>query len=394
MQILVLGMHRSGTSAVTRLLNMMGAYVGTEDSLLEAHTENLDGLWEQNRKGFWERKDVVDLNEEVLTSLGLAWNRPAAFNPNTLKSPDLDWARKRIHKILAALEPSRPWALKDPRLCLTLPLWLEQLEVPVVVMVWRDPVEVAASLKTRNDFPTAFSRAMWESYYAHAISAAVEIPRTVVSFEELIRDPLGVSQRLYDRLCELGFRGLTFPPEHEITAFIDPTLHHERATKKNSVGQRIETTARILKFFESDTSETVRSIRVAEETTEALRQYEQQMDMEAKLREKNAELRETVQILKMARRDMAQSVDLFNKIENLFDQANRNWWWRLGLKLRRIVPARSILPSSPKEATGVPVFASMAQRYESPVAMNRRSSVPSDQYATPRCCPLPRRPRS
>lgn len=150
MQILVLGMHDSGASAVTRLLNMMGACVGTEESVVGANSENLDGLRERNREVFWERKDVVDLNEEVLGSLGLAWNRALAFNPSTLKSEDLDWARKRIRTILATLEPSRPWVVKDPRLCLTLPLWLEQLEVPVAVIVWRNPVEVAESLKLRR----------------------------------------------------------------------------------------------------------------------------------------------------------------------------------------------------------------------------------------------------
>ena len=52
MQLIVLGMHRSGTSAVTRLLNMMGSYVGPEESLLEANTDDVDALWDQNRKGF------------------------------------------------------------------------------------------------------------------------------------------------------------------------------------------------------------------------------------------------------------------------------------------------------------------------------------------------------
>ena len=58
MQLIILGMHRSGTSMVTRLVNMMGAYFGPEGVSLGANDEN--------PKGFWERRDVLDLDEALL----------------------------------------------------------------------------------------------------------------------------------------------------------------------------------------------------------------------------------------------------------------------------------------------------------------------------------------
>jgi len=58
MQILVLGMHRSGTSMVTRLINMMGAYFGPENSVGE--------ITDDNSKGFWERPEIFKLNESLL----------------------------------------------------------------------------------------------------------------------------------------------------------------------------------------------------------------------------------------------------------------------------------------------------------------------------------------
>ena len=58
MQIIVLGMHRAGTSAVTRLINLMGAYLGPEEQLLPATPDN--------PKGYWERIDVLQLHEWLL----------------------------------------------------------------------------------------------------------------------------------------------------------------------------------------------------------------------------------------------------------------------------------------------------------------------------------------
>ena len=72
MQIFVLGMHRSGTSVVTRLINLMGAHLGPEDLSTGASPEN--------PKGFWERRDVRDENDAVLWSSGADWWKVADFS--------------------------------------------------------------------------------------------------------------------------------------------------------------------------------------------------------------------------------------------------------------------------------------------------------------------------
>ena len=76
MQLIVLGMHRSGTSVLARLLNMMGAYFGSEGISTGAN--------EENPKGFWERRDVRDINDFVLHSVDCDWDRVADFNLNAL----------------------------------------------------------------------------------------------------------------------------------------------------------------------------------------------------------------------------------------------------------------------------------------------------------------------
>src|SRR5687767_11407458 len=69
--ICVAGMHRSGTSLVTHLLQMCGMYLGDERDLVPAATANPDGYWEHRR--------FVEINQELLTILGGDWDRPASI---------------------------------------------------------------------------------------------------------------------------------------------------------------------------------------------------------------------------------------------------------------------------------------------------------------------------
>ena len=93
MQIVVLGPHRSGTSLVTRLINLMGAYFGDESDAIDTA--------EDNPKGFWERKDVVAVNDEVLALAGGAAIAPPLLEPGWEDSPTFDPLRERAAGLLA-----------------------------------------------------------------------------------------------------------------------------------------------------------------------------------------------------------------------------------------------------------------------------------------------------
>ncbi len=219
MQIIVLGMHRSGTSPLTRLLNMMGAYVGIEGTLKKANPEN--------PKGFWERKDVLALNKEVLSVLGADWHKVA-----TLDLAKMDENMRRSFKskavnILLNLEPHRPWVIKEPRMCLLFPLWREVLEVPVCVLIHRSPLQVAQSLRTRNGFPLRFGIALWEQYQRSALASTIGLPRLLVSHRQLMEQPVQTVQTLYDELVALNVQGVRCPSDKEILAFIEPHLYRE-----------------------------------------------------------------------------------------------------------------------------------------------------------------------
>ena len=142
MQLIVVGMHRSGTSVLARLLNLMGAYFAPEGLGTGANQEN--------PKGFWERRDVRSLNDFVLHGAGCDWNRVSGFDLGSLPESLVAEFEKRAADIVLSMDAYRPWLLKEPRLCLLLPLWRRVLEAPVCIHILRHPVEVASSLRTRN----------------------------------------------------------------------------------------------------------------------------------------------------------------------------------------------------------------------------------------------------
>ena len=239
MQIIVLGMHRSGTSLTTRLINMMGAYFGPETSVGE--------ITNDNPKGFWERPEVFKLNEALLAAQGCAWHdvarwsyNPAAIPANTMKN---------INKIILGMDAFRPWVLKDPRLCLLLPVWRSYLEVPIAVIVHRDPVEIALSLQKRDGFPVKTGIALWEHYAKGIIAHSKDMPRIFVSHQELLQRPVETCQRLYQQLVELGVRRLSMPSEREINAFIDPKLY--RSKPETNLQAMTPEQQRLLYFFSS-----------------------------------------------------------------------------------------------------------------------------------------------
>jgi hypothetical protein len=220
MQIIVLGMHRSGTSAVTRLINMMGAWFGPEGMSLGAN--------EHNAKGFWERRDFVQLNQQILAArrcTGLdVRNWPAGDRPPL----DPALAQKMRFSALE-LDAHRPWVLKDPRFCITLPDWRDLLEVPLAVIVARDPLEVARSLEQRDGFPTEFGIALWEYYAVHTLRNAASLPRVFVPHEAVLASPVSATRALLDGLKANDVKRLELPSDREILAFIEPRLYRARA---------------------------------------------------------------------------------------------------------------------------------------------------------------------
>ena len=222
MQIIVLGMHRSGTSALARVLNLAGAYFGVEGVATPANAEN--------RKGFWEREDVRALNDAALHSVRCDWDAVADFDIGAIPRQELATLKSGAADIVAKLDANRPWFVKEPRLCLLLPIWRPALEFPVCVHIYRNPLEVARSLKARNDIPIPVGLALWEAYNLAALDAAEGLPRLVVSYHDLMHEPLATTARTCATLSSHGGYPLRQPARDELAAFLSARLQHQRAS--------------------------------------------------------------------------------------------------------------------------------------------------------------------
>src|SRR4029453_4502858 len=114
--VCVLGMHRSGTSLITRMLNVLGVYLGPNERLMKPQ--------EDNPRGYWEHQLITDLNDAILARLGGSWHEPPTFSPDWGRAAGLADLRRKaqavIHEDFATAEC---WGWKDPRTCLTLPFW-------------------------------------------------------------------------------------------------------------------------------------------------------------------------------------------------------------------------------------------------------------------------------
>ena len=227
MQLIVLGMHRSGTSVLARVLNLMGVYFGPEGSSTGAN-------WE-NPKGFWERRDVRKLNDLVLNSIGCDWNRLSTFDLARVPRSVLEEFETTAAKLVLEMDAHRPWLLKEPRLELLLPLWLRFLEVPVCINIYRHPVEVAASLKRRNEIPIPAGLALWELYVRSALAGSQGLPSVVVSHRRLMEQPAAEVAGLFERLNAAGVPALRAPTAREVEAFIQSDLYRERETNEDLV---------------------------------------------------------------------------------------------------------------------------------------------------------------
>jgi hypothetical protein len=225
MQLFVLGMHRSGTSGVTRLLNMAGAYFGPEGIS--------NGADEGNLKGFWERVDVRAACDGLLQESGFDWWRLADFSLDRISEPVSARHVGSFKRILLELDAHRPWVVKEPRLSVLFPLVRPLLELPVCVHVTREPLEVAQSLQTRNGFPAPAGLALWELYTIRAFEASAGLPRLLVRYEDLMSTPVATTERLVEGLDDLGVVGLRVPTEREITVYIDRALHREHRSPQD-----------------------------------------------------------------------------------------------------------------------------------------------------------------
>jgi SAM-dependent methyltransferase len=196
--ILVIGMHRSGTSATTGLLGHLGVHLGAPERLVPGDVHNPEG--------YHELQEAVALNDCLLDWCGSAWDLPPELGDPHLGQlqppPDLV---ARLQSLVASMDAEaaavgRPWAVKDPRLSMLWPFWFEAKPTARVVLCVRNPAVVAQSLKIRNGLSLRFGLKLSEQYFEHLLSIPKERIEAQVRYEELVSDPEKVVR---DLVCNL-----------------------------------------------------------------------------------------------------------------------------------------------------------------------------------------------
>jgi len=182
--VVVLGMHRSGTSAVARALPVFGVDLG--DRLMPA----VDG---ENDKGYWEDLDIYAMNIEVLKTLGSDWHGTRPLREADFEIAAIQALRLRARELLGNKLVRGPvFGMKDPRLSRLLPFWkpiFRDLELqPLYVLATRNPLSVARSLQRRNGFPHAKSYSLWMLHCVDALCGTLGQARLCIDYDELMLD--------------------------------------------------------------------------------------------------------------------------------------------------------------------------------------------------------------
>ncbi|MDE2366120.1 MAG: glycosyl transferase family 1 [Betaproteobacteria bacterium] len=184
--IVVLGMHRSGTSAVTRGLVVLGVELGNH---------LLPPAW-NNEKGFFEDADVYAINMALYRSLKrpLRWHTPASVpKSELLHEKNTPLRQLAIELLRSRLATAEYFGIKDPRICRTLPFWqsvFEHLELNVsYVIAVRNPLSVAKSLEKRNNLSPEKCHYLWLDHVLPAVLLTRGSPRVLVDYDLLLADP-------------------------------------------------------------------------------------------------------------------------------------------------------------------------------------------------------------
>ncbi|MFP5455613.1 MAG: sulfotransferase family protein [Alphaproteobacteria bacterium] len=216
--ILIPGMHRSGTSALTRLIGHLGAALPAD--AIEAHADNA--------RGYWESAAVVKAGDQLLRVARSSWFDVRPLDLSRLEPSALRSRKDRLWEaVVAAFGDAALMAVKDPRQCRFVPTVVETLAEHGVasraVLMLRDPAAVARSVARRDGTTPAFAQLLWLRHMIEAERATRGLMRVVVDYDAMLADWRTIASRL---LPLTGADMLEGEAAAAIDAFLDPALRH------------------------------------------------------------------------------------------------------------------------------------------------------------------------
>lgn len=193
--ILILGMHRSGTSAVTRLMNMLGA--GLPKTML--------GQNDGNESGHWESKAIIDQHDEMLSELESGWQDWRIIDPKVISGKTRTQIIQDMANMAKAEHAGQEVSvIKEPRMCRFAPFYYEALEKNkaevFTIVAMRNPLDVAASLTKRDGLSNDHGLLMWLTHMLEAEAASRGRPRVFCEYEALLKSPLPEIKRIAEAI--------------------------------------------------------------------------------------------------------------------------------------------------------------------------------------------------
>ncbi|KIM07001.1 MAG: hypothetical protein KU28_07440 [Sulfurovum sp. PC08-66] len=221
--ILVLGMHRSGTSALTGVLSLLDVYLGSE--LMEANFAN--------EKGYFENNILYKINEKLLGQINSSWN-DTFYDEEKLEN--ISGLNELKIALKSEFKYANTFAIKDPRLAYLFPIYkkvLKKLRIDIkIILPYRNPLEVANSLKKRDAMPLEKGMLLWAYHFLMAEKFSRGFERVFVNFDELIVNASDVIDTISSKLA-LDFVDKFNQNKKEIEAFLEPSLKHHNISIEN-----------------------------------------------------------------------------------------------------------------------------------------------------------------
>jgi len=225
--LIVLGMHRSGTSAITRVLSLLGADLPIH--LLGGNAGNEPGYWESTR--------LIEIHDEMLAEGGSSWDDWRDFDLESL-GDRYSYYRDRISQALEdEFGNSNLFVVKDPRICRFFPLYedisrLLDLDIRCIIP-YRKPVDVAASLAVRDGTTTSYAKTVWARHVLDAVVTSQNFKRVFVSFDGLI-DNFEAAFGKLGSFLRIDWSINLADARTSIEAFLKPALRHHNTPQELS----------------------------------------------------------------------------------------------------------------------------------------------------------------
>ena len=219
--LFILGMHRSGASAVARMLSLLGADLG----------QNPGGGSSRFRSSTASgQAGCLEINENILADLDSTWFDTSSYPAEWWQLKPFERYKNQVKELIDSRFPSSEVAaLRDPLLCRLFPFWLDTLKLSgrkiSAVLVVRHPDEVVASIRAESPLTEGMAYLLWAVYQRDAERATRDLPRIVIQYQQLLDDWRHCSEMIAEG-TGIAWHGLNDASARKISQEIDHNLRH------------------------------------------------------------------------------------------------------------------------------------------------------------------------